>query len=65
MRLQEWNETIQAIVDECRHEPKERDRNTILVRWRAKLEQEPARLQPFQIDKIIGEVRRRLRIVSR
>ena len=60
MRLQEWKETIQEIIDECNHEPKERSRNKILVKWRAKLEKEPARLQPFQIDQIIREVRRRL-----
>jgi hypothetical protein len=65
MRLQVWNETIQAIVGECRSESLEKDRNKILLRWRAKLEKEPAILKPFQIDMIIREVRRRLKIVSR
>ncbi len=65
MHLQDWEVTIQEIVDECSHESRERDRNKILVKWRLKLEKEPALLQPFQIDKIIHEVRRRLKIGSR
>ena len=65
MRLQEWQATIQEIVDECSHESRERDRNKILVKWRLELEKEPALLQPFQIDQIIHEVRRRLKIGSR
>jgi hypothetical protein len=63
MRLQEWELTIQEIVDECNHEEKRSDR--ILTKWRAKLEKEPSLLQPFQIDEIIREVRRRLNGVSR
>jgi hypothetical protein len=58
MRLQEWEGTIQKIVDECRHEQKRPDR--ILTAWRAKLEKEPTLLQPQQIDEIIREVRKRL-----
>jgi hypothetical protein len=30
------------------------------VGWRAKLEKEPTLLQPYQIDEIVREVRRRL-----
>lgn len=62
MRLQEWEQTIQEIVDECTHEEKRAD--GILVRWRGKLEKEPSLLQPFQIDEIMREVRRRLGNVS-
>ena len=58
MRLQEWEGTIQKIIDECGHENKGVDR--ILMAWRAKLEKEPILLQPFQIDEIIREVRQRL-----
>jgi len=36
-----------------------------LVKWRANLEKEPSLLQPFQIDEIVREVRRRLGNVSR
>ncbi len=60
MRLQEWEVTIQEIVDECNHEEKERSDDRILMSWRVKLEAEPTLLQPFQIDEIMREVRRRL-----
>ena len=63
MRLEEWEGTIQKIIDECGHEQKKAD--TILTAWRAKLEKEPTLLQPFQIDEIIREVRQRLNKPSR
>ena len=63
MRLQEWEGTIQKIIDECGHEQKRADR--ILMAWRAKLEKEPTLLQPYQIDEIIREVRQRLNNPSR
>jgi hypothetical protein len=65
MRLQEWEATIQEIVDECNHEQKEGGEGRILTTWRAKLEKEPTLLQPFQIDEIIREVRQRLDKLSR
>jgi len=58
MRLDEWEVTIQKIVDECKQDHKRPD--TVLVEWRAKLEKEPSLLKPFQIDEIVREVRRRL-----
>jgi hypothetical protein len=64
MRLQDWEATIQEIVDECNHEIKERTEDRILTKWRAKLEQEPTLLQPFQIDEIVRAVRLRLGIDS-
>ncbi len=63
MRLQEWEVTIQKIIDECNHEQTRVD--TVLMAWRAKLEKEPTLLQPFQIDKIMREVRQRLGNLSR
>ena len=60
MRLEEWEVTIQEIIDECDQEPKERGGDRILMKWRTKLEEEPTALQPFQIDEIMREVRRRL-----
>jgi hypothetical protein len=33
--------------------------------WRAKLEKEPTFLEPYQVDEIIREVRRRLNNLSR
>ena len=62
MRLQEWEVTIQAIVDECGHEEKGADK--ILAAWRTKLEKEPTLLEPFQIDEIVREARQRLSKVS-
>ena len=63
MRLEDWEETIQKIVDECSDKQKRLDR--VLVEWRAKLEKEPTLLQPFQIDEIVRAVRRRLRSDNR
>ncbi len=58
MRLEEWEVTIEKIVDECNDKQKTVDK--VLKEWRAKLEKEPTLLQPFQIDKIIRTVRDRL-----
>ena len=58
MRLQEWEVTIQKIIDECNHEQTRVD--TVLMSWRAKLEKEPTLLQPFQIDEIVRTVHQRL-----
>ena len=63
MRLKEWEVTIQKIVDECNQKPTIAD--SFLMKWRAKLEKEPTLLQPFQIDEIVREVRRRLSNDSR
>ena len=63
MRLEEWEVTIQKIIDECNDEQERTDR--ILLKWRAKLEKEPTLLQPFQIDEIVRAVRKRLTTVSR
>lgn len=62
MRLQDWEATIQEIVDECRHD--QRAAGKALIAWRRKLEQEPTSLQPFQIDQIVREVRQRLGVNS-
>ncbi len=64
MHLQEWEVTIQEMVDECKHKQKEMGENNILMKWRAKLEGEPTLLEPFQIDEIIREVRQRLSNLS-
>ena len=65
MQLQEWEATIQEIIDECNHEQKGGGKDSILMAWRAKLEKEPTLLQPFQIDEIVREVRQRLSNLSR
>jgi len=63
MRLQEWEVTIQEIVDECNHG--ERRSDHVVMGWRAKLEKEPSLLSPHQIDELVREVRRRRREASR
>ena len=62
MRLEEWEVTIQKIIDECNHEQKGAEK--VLLEWRVKLEKEPTLLQPFQIDQIVREVRQRLSNLS-
>jgi hypothetical protein len=58
MRLEEWEDTMQSMVDECNHEQQKSDR--ILMAWRVKLEKAPTLLKPFQIDEIVRAVRHRL-----
>ena len=64
MRLKDWEVTIQKIIDESNQEPNETGKQRVLVGWRTKLEKEPTRLAPFQIDEIVREVRGRLGKVS-
>jgi hypothetical protein len=65
MNLKEWEATICQIVDEASRKPRESGKQKILMAWRAKLEKEPNSLEPFQIDEIVREVRKRLANVSR
>jgi hypothetical protein len=58
MRFDDWEATIQKIIDECQQSQKRPD--AVLAKWRATLAKEPSLLQPFQIDQIVREVRRRL-----
>ena len=64
MKLQDWEQTIQQIVEQSNHQPKESGKSRLLMDWRAKLAQAPHLLQPFQIDEIVREVRKRLTNVS-
>lgn len=64
MKLHDWEPIIQQIVEESDREPKESVKSRRLMEWRAKLAQEPHLLQPFQIDEIVREVRKRLTNVS-
>ena len=63
MRLQDWEVTIQTIASECNRDLERA--NKILMAWRVTLENEQHRLQPFQIDQIVREVRQRLIEVNR
>ena len=65
MDLKRWEPTVEAILEESNREPKESGKYKVLTAWRAKLEQEPSVLQPFQIDAVVREVRRRMDSGSR
>ena len=58
LRLEDWEVTIQKMIDECNHSQKRPD--GILKEWRVKLEKKPALLKPSQIDEIVRAVRDRL-----
>lgn len=60
MNFQKWEVTILQMIEESNREPKEPGKNRVLTEWRATLTKEPHFLQPFQIDEIVREVRRRL-----
>jgi hypothetical protein len=60
-KLEDWEETIEKIVNEMSPKPKETGTQKVLLSWRAQLEKEPNLLQAFQIDIIVREVRRRLK----
>jgi hypothetical protein len=64
MKLHDWERTIQQMIEESHHEPKESGKFRVLMEWRAKLAREPHLLQPFQIDEIVREVRKKLTSVS-
>lgn len=64
MKLHDWEQTIQQIIGESNQQPKESGKSRVLMDWRAKLAREPHVLQPFQIDEIVREVRKRLTSAS-
>lgn len=60
VRLHDWEPIIQQIVDEIAREQNEVRKHRLLIEWRIKLGKEPTLLQPYQIDRIVREVRRKL-----
>jgi hypothetical protein len=64
MKLHDWEQTIQRMLEESHHESKESGKSRVLMKWRARLAREPHLLQPFQIDEIVRELRKRLTSVS-
>ena len=63
MDFKKWEVIIQKMIDESKLETKEPGKNRVLIEWRAMLTKTPHLLQPFQIDEIVREVRRRLTTV--
>lgn len=63
MDFKKWEVTIQKMIDESNLETKEPGKNRVLMEWRVMLTKAPHLLQPFQIDEIVREVRRRLTTV--
>lgn len=60
MNLKDWEATIVQILEEATREPPQTRKHSVLLAWRRKLEVPPTSLQPYQIDELIREVRRRL-----
>ena len=60
MDLKAWEATIKQMVDEASQEPRESGKQKLLLAWRARLAKETPSLEPFEIDLIVQEVRKRL-----
>ena len=60
MSLKQWEPIVQEILAEVKQERRPSFGFRIIKAWRAKLKKVPPVLQPFQIDEIVREVRRRL-----
>ena len=60
MQLKEREAIIQKMVEESNLELKEKGKQRVLTKWRAKLEHEPTLLSFQKIDEIVREVRSRL-----
>ena len=61
MKVQDWEVTIQQMIEESNHEC---GNWKVVKEWRAKLAKEPHLLPSFQIDEIMREVWKRLTSVS-
>ena len=60
MNFKKWEGIIEEMTAAFNLESMESGRNRVLTDWRKSLAKEPHLLQPFQIDEIVREVRRRL-----
>ena len=60
-KLEDWEATVEKMVNESNQMPKRSGKQKVLDDWRAQLQKEPTRLQAYQIDVIVREVRRRLK----
>ena len=60
MNFQKLEVNIQDMTEAFNLEPKESGKNLLLKEWRKSLAMEPHLLQPFQIDEIVREVRKRI-----
>jgi hypothetical protein len=64
-KLEDWETTIEKIVNETNQAPKRSGKQKVLDDWRAQLQKEPTLLRAFQIDVIVREVQRRLKSVGK
>lgn len=60
-KLEDWEATVEKIVNESNQMPKQSGKQKVLDAWRSQLQKEPNLLQAHQIDVIVREVRRRLK----
>jgi hypothetical protein len=65
VHLYDWEPTIQQIVGEITREQNEIRKHKLLIELHIRLSKEPTLLPPYQIDRIVREVRRRLGKASR
>ncbi len=61
MNVNRWEVIIQEILEKFSRQPKEPGQYRVLSEWRAKLAREPHLLQPYQVDEIVREVRKRFK----
>ena len=64
MQLKEWEATIQQMAVESNREPTEAAQQRVLTAWRATLQKPPTSLEAYQIDEIVRQVRKRLRVAK-
>ena len=59
MNFKDWEVIIQRLSDTFNLEKTEWDKDRVLVAWRKSLGKESHQLEPYEIDEIVREVRRR------
>ena len=60
MNLRKMELSIHEMTEAFNLEPRESGKNLLLKEWRTSLAKEPHLLEPFQIDQIMREIRKRI-----
>jgi len=63
MNIENWEATIQKLVEACNLERGVWGKDRILIAWWKSLVRGSERLEPFEMDEIVREVRRRLQLL--
>lgn len=64
MDVKKWEPLIQQVIDQSNLETNEPGKMRVMMEWRRTLAKSPHLLEPFQIDAIMREVRRRITTVE-